>query len=69
MLAKERFPFRGLNRHGGSLPLVSVNSRGSLRPKDRSCHWQAGRFSPPSEKADWEKGRIKKPACFSADNL
>ena len=30
----------------------------------------AGRsFLSPSEKADWGKGKIKKPACFSADNF
>ena len=53
---KNSFPFRNLNRRGGSLPrppLVSVDSRGSLRPKGRSCHWQAGRFAPPSKKAVW----------------
>ena len=43
-------PFRSLNRRGGSLPLVSVDSRGSLRPKSRSCHWQAGHFAPPPRK-------------------
>ena len=53
---KNGSPFRNLNRRGGSLPrppLVSVDSRGSLRPKGRSCHWQAGRFAPPSKKAVW----------------
>ena len=56
MEAKEWFsPFRSLNRRGASLPLVSVDSRGFLRPEGRSCHWQVGRFSPPSRKPIGER--------------
>ena len=57
---KNGSPFRNLNRRGGSLPrppLVSVDSLSSLRPKGRSCHWQAGRFAPPLQEScmDWTK--------------
>ena len=70
MLAQKLPPFRNLNRRGGSLPLpplVSVDSFNSLRPKGRSCHWQAGRFAPPPKKADGVKTSIKKTACFSTN--
>ena len=70
LLAKKLPPFRNLNWRGGSLPLpplVSVDSFNSLRPKGRSCHWQAGRFAPPPKKADWVKTSIKKTACFSTN--
>ncbi len=40
-------PFRSLNRRGGSPPLVLVDSLNFLRPKGRSCRWQAGSLRSP----------------------
>ena len=72
LLAKKLPPFRNLNWRGGSLPLpplVSVDSFNSLRPKGRSCHWQAGRFAPPPKKADGVKWKYKKLACSPASGI
>ena len=73
---KNGSPFRNLNRRGGSLPrppLVSVDSLSSLRPKGRSCHWQAGRFAPPLQEScmDWIKAGgllASPPAKTSKEN-
>ena len=73
---KNGSPFRNLNRRGGSLPrppLVSVDSLNSLRPKGRSCHWQAGRFAPPLQEScmAWTKAGgllASPPAKTSKEN-
>ena len=60
---KNGSPFRNLNRRGGSLPrppLVSVDSLSSLRPKGRSCHWQAGRFAFPPPGKLYELGKNRR---------
>ena len=65
---KNGSPFRNLNRRGGSLPLpplVSVDSFNSLRPKSRSCHWQAGRFAPSPGKL-YALDKSSRPACICA---
>lgn len=65
---KSGSPFHNLHRRGDSLPLpphVSVDAFNSLRPKGRSCRWQAGRFAPPPRKP-YALDKSSRPACICA---